>query len=141
MTLEEAVQDLAMLDRKREVYRRLIQIKINRDRATNFRTPIEAHRILSIVSNVTGEKISDIRGKSREKWVKNARHIACYIMVHHLKYSRKNAGRAVGRDHSTCIHSLNFMETALWSAENTKDEEAQRVREYLRDAENIIMNT
>ena len=138
MSTIEAVELLESLDHQREVVRRLIQMKINKGKRDGFRVPASAHKILSIVADVTGVSISDIVSKNRSQDIKNARHIAAYVMFTDLGWTKSKAGEAVGRDHSTVIHSINFISDALWRVQYGNAKEDAKLIENLRDVQTKV---
>lgn len=55
----------------------------------------------------------DILSKKRTQTVADARALVCYFLLRHLHMSSTEAGKAINRDHSTALHSMQKVDTML----------------------------
>lgn len=70
--------------------------------------------IIKTVSNQYHIKLIDIRGPKRTQSIAIARHIAMYMIKHHLNTPLTEIGRYFGnRDHTSVMHAVKKIETAL----------------------------
>lgn len=70
--------------------------------------------IIKTISNQYHIKLMDIRGPKRSKPVATARHIAMYLIKHHLDMPFTEIGRYFGdRDHTSVMHAVKKIETSL----------------------------
>lgn len=58
------------------------------------------------ISNASEVSIEEIRGKSREKAIVDARHAIWFICYEHFRYSYGDIGRWYGRDHTSVMHGV-----------------------------------
>jgi hypothetical protein len=63
------------------------------------------HRLLVVISRVFDISIDDLRGPSRHREQVIPRQIAMVVAVEALRLSLPEAGRFIGRDHTTVIHA------------------------------------
>lgn len=71
---------------------------------------ITINDIIYEVSSYYNVEISDIKGKSRKKNIKDVRNVAIYLTTKLTAYTHSEIGLAFGgRDHSTVIHSKNVI--------------------------------
>ena len=89
--------------------------------------------IIQEVSERTGISIEEIKGTRRKREIVFARHAYCYIARNATKCSLKAIAEFIGRDHSTAINSIEFVEGCLdmpWEAKRWKwcDEVAQTIK-------------
>ena len=63
-----------------------------------------------------GVTTEGIVGRSRQQWLSAARHSAAWILYNVVGLTLSDAGRAMCRDHSTIIHSLNTVDGWEWSS-------------------------
>ncbi|MCP4499025.1 MAG: chromosomal replication initiator protein DnaA [Deltaproteobacteria bacterium] len=67
--------------------------------------------ILKVVATYFDLRVSDLRGKSRQRQVTRARQTAMYLVRKHLECSLPEIGRAFGgRDHTTVLSSVRKIE-------------------------------
>ena len=69
----------------------------------------EIDNILAAVSLATKVSIRDIKSSSRKREVVEARNIYIYLANNSEKYSNREIGQLVNRDHSTVNHSVNVV--------------------------------
>ncbi len=76
-----------------------------------YAKPLE---IIKTISNQYHIKLMDLRGPKRAKPIANARHIAMYLIKHHLEIPFAEIGRYFGdRDHTSVMHAVKKIEEAL----------------------------
>jgi len=80
---------------------------------------LKLYDILREVSEVSGVNIDEILSLSRKEKICIARQMFCYIATENKKWTQKQIGAAIRRDHSTVIHSRSVVEDML----NTKQQE------------------
>ena len=62
--------------------------------------------LFNVVSKRTGIPVSDIIGDSREWHIVHARRVVC-VALRELKWTFPAIGRAIGRDHTSCVHLVH----------------------------------
>lgn len=77
-------------------------------------TKVEAE-ILYVISNYSFTPIDEILSRSRKTEAVNARRVYAVILYLYLNYNLSEAGRRLGRDHTTIIHSLRTHDALLES--------------------------
>lgn len=82
---------------------------------------IEVDRISYVVAEYFKISIEDILGKSRQKDIALARHVAMYFAKQYTECSLNTIGSLMGgRDHSTVTHAINNVENLLKTKEEMK---------------------
>ena len=82
---------------------------------------IEVDRISNVVAEYFKISIEDILGKSRQKDITLARHVAMYFAKQYTECSLNTIGSLIGgRDHSTVTHAINNVENLLKNREDMK---------------------
>jgi len=90
---------------------------------------ITIDQIVHAVSDYFRIHPEELRGKSRRKEIAYARHIAVYLSRKHTQHALKAIGeRFGGRDHSTILHSIEWVEGYL----HTDRELSKHVQELER---------
>ncbi|MEO8581584.1 MAG: chromosomal replication initiator protein DnaA [Patescibacteria group bacterium] len=93
-----------------------------------YAKPLE---IIKTISNQYHIKLMDIKGPKRSKPIANARHIAMYLIKHHLDLPFAEIGRYFGdRDHTSVMHAVKKIEEALPANEELRTQ-VQAVRTSL----------
>lgn len=93
-----------------------------------YAKPLE---IMKTISNQYHIKLMDIRGPKRSKPIANARHIAMYLIKHHLDLPFAEIGRYFGdRDHTSVMHAVKKIEESLPNDEELRTQ-VQAVRTSL----------
>lgn len=93
-----------------------------------YAKPLE---IIKTISNQYHIKLMDIKGPKRSKPIANARHIAMYLIKHHLDLPFAEIGRYFGdRDHTSVMHAVKKIEEALPGDEELRTQ-VQAVRTSL----------
>lgn len=65
--------------------------------------------IANVVASVTDISVDAMKGKRRDKFTANARHIAMYLCSVFTKSYTTNIGRYFNRDHTTVIHAVRLI--------------------------------
>jgi len=78
-------------------------------------------RILSATSAYFGIRVDDILGKSQAKEVTFPRKVAMYLCRKHLGLPFLTIGKIFGRDHSTVMSSIKFIEASSEEIEDALD--------------------
>ncbi len=65
------------------------------------------------VAKFYGVEKKDILGRSRVEEIMIARHISIYLCLQLTGISLVKLGKIFGKDHSTCIHSRDFIQSQL----------------------------
>ena len=82
---------------------------------------IEVDRISYVVAEYFKISIEDILGKSRQKDIALARHVAMYFAKQYTECSLNTIGSLMGgRDHSTVTHAINNVENLLKTRDDMK---------------------
>jgi len=82
---------------------------------------IEVDRISYVVAEYFKISIEDILGKSRQKDIALARHVAMYFAKQYTECSLNTIGSLMGgRDHSTVTHAINNVENLLKTKQEMK---------------------
>ena len=69
---------------------------------------VPVSRVIDVVATYHGLRAKDLMGPSRQRQVTRARHVAMFLVRHHLSRSLPEIGRAFGdRDHTTVLASVN----------------------------------
>ena len=69
---------------------------------------VPVSRVIDVVATYYGLRAKDLMGPSRQRQVTRARHVAMFLVGHHLSRSLPEIGRAFGdRDHTTVLASVN----------------------------------
>ncbi len=93
------------------------------------RAAAEAEAIETAVAQAFGISVADLKSKSRQRRLTQARHIAMYLLKSILDLPYTQIGqRFGGRDHSTVIHSIQKIEKQL-----AQDPELRRTVYGLRE--------
>ncbi len=83
--------------------------------------PLDADDILAAVSRRTGISASDLRGRSRNREVAYARHLAMYLLKDEGRKTIAEIGRLLGnRDHSTVLAGINRITMELTTRTETR---------------------
>jgi hypothetical protein len=72
--------------------------------------PIKYQTILEESANQFGVSLEDIKGRSREVRIVNARHVAMSLMRVFFECSYADIGRVFGRDHATVMNACKRVE-------------------------------
>jgi chromosomal replication initiator protein len=98
---------------RREINLALAQEVIQRFQPYRSRA-VTIEQIIQATSDYFRIHPEELRGKSRRKEIAYARHIAIYLSRKHTHHALKAIGeRFSGRDHSTILHSLEWVESYL----------------------------
>jgi chromosomal replication initiator protein len=98
---------------RREINLALAQEVVQRFQPYRNRA-VTIEQILQVVSDYFRIHPEELRGKSRRKEIAYARHIAIYLSRKHTQHALKAIGeRFGGRDHSTILHSIEWVESYL----------------------------
>jgi chromosomal replication initiator protein len=90
---------------------------------------VTVEQIVQAVSDYFRIHPEELRGKSRRKEIAYARHLAVFLSRKHTHHALKAIGdRFGGRDHSTILHSIECIESAL----HTDRDLAKHVQELER---------
>lgn len=73
----------------------------------------DLQNILEKVSKETGVPSTLIKRKGRTPFVKNARHIYMYLARKVTSYGFRDIAEFIGKDHSTAIHSYNYVSVKM----------------------------
>lgn len=93
-----------------------------------YAKPLE---IIKTIANQYHIKLMDLKGPKRSKNIANARHIAMYLIKHHLDLPFTEIGRYFGdRDHTSVMHAVKKIEAALPEDEELRTQ-VQAVRTSL----------
>ncbi len=97
------------------INRREISIALAKEIVQRFRPQrsriLAIEQIIQAVANYFRIHPDELRGKSRKKDVAYARHIAVYLSRKYTQHALKAIGeRFGGRDHSTILHSIEWVE-------------------------------
>ena len=84
----------------------------------DFKAQWYTHRICLDIWLVTEMTPADILGRSRSRRVAKARSIIVWLLRDHFDFTFLAIARALGRDHSTVIHSYKRMSRALSQPES-----------------------
>ena len=96
---------------------------------------IEVDRISNVVAEYFKISIEDILGKSRQKDITLARHVAMYFAKQYTECSLNTIGSLMGgRDHSTVTHAINNVENLL----KTKDEMKKIIESINKEINNKL---
>jgi len=91
-------------------------LEIKDDLSQNQARIVTPNSILDLVADNFGITVSQLKGSRRTTHVVLPRMIAMYLMRADLKFPFEEIGRVLGgRDHSTVMHAVNKMETAVIS--------------------------
>jgi chromosomal replication initiator protein len=75
---------------------------------------IEVNKIQSLVSSITGIKVSEIISKSRKAEIVRARHISMYLCRWNTSINLLNIAILHGRDnHATVIHACSCIQNDI----------------------------
>ena len=88
--------------------------------------------IILRVAKFYGIEKKDILGRSRVEEFMIARHVSIYLALQMTGISLVRLGKIFGRDHSTCIHSRQWVTTQL---QNKYDD---RIKEDIKTLKYII---
>ena len=80
---------------------------------TTRRRSISPKQVVDVVAKYYNLTSKDLYGVSREKDIKNARQIAMYLMNDHLGLSTVKIGNEFKKDHTTIMHGIKVVKTAL----------------------------
>jgi chromosomal replication initiator protein len=98
---------------RREINLALAQEVVQRFQPYRNRA-VTLEQIMQVVSDYFRIHPEELRGKSRRKEIAYARHIAIYLSRKHTQHALKAIGeRFGGRDHSTILHSIEWVESYL----------------------------
>lgn len=100
------------------INRREISLALAREIVQRFRPQrsrvLTIEQIIQAVANYFRFHPEELRGKSRKKEVAYARHIAVYLSRKYTQHALKAIGeRFGGRDHSTILHSIEWVKEAI----------------------------
>ncbi len=77
------------------------------------RHSISPKQVVEKVAKYYDLTAKDLYSTSRVKDIKNARQVAMYLMEEQLKLSTVKIGREFGKDHTTVMHGIKVVKTAL----------------------------
>lgn len=80
---------------------------------TTKRRSVSPKQVVDTVAKYYNLTSKDLYGKSREKDIKNARQIAMYLMNDQLGLSTVKIGNEFKKDHTTIMHGIKVVKTAL----------------------------
>ncbi|MCS6789727.1 MAG: chromosomal replication initiator protein DnaA, partial [Bacteroidia bacterium] len=99
--------------RRRELSLALAQEIVSRFKPMRTRA-VTVEQIIQAVSNYFRIHPEELKGKSRRKEVAYARHIAIFLARKHTRHALKALGEYFsGRDHSTILHSCQWIQDNL----------------------------
>lgn len=95
-------------------------------------TALSSERIIDVVARYFDLKSDDLTGKSRQRQVAQARHIAMALCREHLQLSLPEIGRAFGgRDHTSVLYSVRKV-AGLRATSATTQQLIARLEDALR---------
>ncbi|MCS7162287.1 MAG: chromosomal replication initiator protein DnaA [Bacteroidia bacterium] len=119
--------------RRRELSLELAQQIVARFKPLRSRA-VTVEQILRVVSNYFKIHVDELRSKSRKKQVAYARHIAVFLARKYTRHALKGLGEYFGgRDHSTILHSCQ------WIEENLRV--SKELAMHVQDLERILFRT
>ena len=86
-------------------------------------------KILLHTSKKYGVSVDDIKSKKKTDSIANARHVSVYIIRKLTDLSLKEIGKAIGRDHSTIISSINKIDINIQTVKNYETEINMLIKE------------
>lgn len=101
---------------------------------------MRSEEIIGVILDVYGTHwgkaitIDEVRGKSRLRYVVEARQMCCYVLREHFGYGPSAIGDAVNRDHATVIYSHDAVRVRVKAAQ----EEAVIVSKVLDAAKGLL---
>lgn len=101
---------------------------------------MRALEIIGLILDVYGTHwgkavtIEEVQGKSRLRYIMDARQLCCYVLREHFGYGPSAIGDAVGRDHATVIYSHDVVRVRVKAAQ----EEAVIVSKILDAAKGMM---
>lgn len=87
------------------------------------------NNIFSTVSNTYGVSIDEIKSTNRSSNISQARNICMYVIKTVTGITLKEIGAFFGKDHSTVLHSIKRVETAIESDQTFKNTINNIIRE------------
>lgn len=72
-----------------------------------------AHDLLQRTAVRLGVDLVDLTGRSRQKHIAEARHVAAYLVRHRCDWSYKAIGQLLQRDHSTVLYAVEAIEARI----------------------------
>ena len=67
--------------------------------------------IAEVIEDLWGISFTQMKGRSRKRYVCNARAVFLYILVKEMKWPLKDSGKLLDRDHTTVLHVLRTLYT------------------------------
>jgi len=98
-----------------------------------------SHKIVQIVSRITGVNISDIKSRSRKREFSTVRHACCFFLKTYTNLTLKGLSFQVGdygKHHATVIHAIRNYE-GLFSNDPTIKKQYNLILDAIRE-EGII---
>lgn len=74
---------------------------------------VNLENVMEAISRVTGVEAGEIFGKNRKREVAAARHMFCYMARKYTNATLGQAGKFLGRDHTTAINSVKVCNDML----------------------------
>ena len=74
---------------------------------------VNLENVMEAISSVTGVESEEIFGKNRKRQVAAARHMFCYMARKYTNATLGQAGKFLGRDHTTAINSVKVCNDML----------------------------